>query len=158
MTTLLALSVIVLALAGILFVVGMRRRWRMVHALLFWLAKHQLNPRQMRTAGQPGAYAGIIRTVGRRSGRPYATPVGPIPVAGGFLVALPYGRRPSWLRNLLASGTAVIVHEGHSYQVAEPSFIPVDDVLDHFSGGDRRSFRLLRTDECLRLTVTPEPA
>jgi hypothetical protein len=29
----------------------------------------------MRTEGRPGAYAGIIRTVGRRSGRPYATPV-----------------------------------------------------------------------------------
>ena len=52
----------------------------------------------MRTAGTPGAYAAIIRNRGRISGRDYETPVGAVPIDDGFLVALPYGSRASWLQ------------------------------------------------------------
>ena len=35
------------------------------------------NPHQMKTAGTPGAYASVIRHVGRKTGRSYETPVVP---------------------------------------------------------------------------------
>jgi len=38
----------------------------------------------MKTAGTPGAYAGAITHVGRRSGRVYETPVGPFATDDGF--------------------------------------------------------------------------
>ena len=47
-----------------------------------------MNPAQMRTAGTPGAYAGIIRARGRVSGRMIETPVGIIADGDAFLIAL----------------------------------------------------------------------
>jgi deazaflavin-dependent oxidoreductase (nitroreductase family) len=154
MTALLAIAagaIVVVAVIGVVFVVGMRRRWSLVHAPIFWLSRRWLNPRQLRTAGQPGAYAGIIRHVGRTSGRTYDTPVGVVATGDGLLISLPYGRRPSWLQNVLAAGTATVVHEGVSYEVSVPRIVPVSQMLEHLSAGDRLSMRLLRTDECLQL-------
>jgi deazaflavin-dependent oxidoreductase (nitroreductase family) len=156
MTTLLAVIVAIVVgvgLVGVGFVLGMRERWPLVHGLIIWFSKRWLNPMQMRTAGQPGAYAGVIRHIGRRSGRTYETPVGPIASASGFLIAMPYGRRPDWLRNVLASGEATIRLEGRSYSVDQPEVVPMKPLFEHFSARDRSLMRLLRTDECLRLTL-----
>jgi deazaflavin-dependent oxidoreductase (nitroreductase family) len=147
---LVAVAVTIMVL-GIAFVLGMRTRSPLLHKPLFWISRRWLNPRQMRTAGRPGAYAGVIRHVGRRSGRRYETPVGTAMTDEAFLVALPYGRRPDWLRNVLAGGSATVVHEGASYLVARPEVIPMTNVLDCFPSRDRFSMRLFRTDECLRL-------
>jgi deazaflavin-dependent oxidoreductase (nitroreductase family) len=149
----LALIVLLVALCGLAFVVGMRRRWAVLHGLIFWVSRRWLNPIQMRSAGRPSAYAGVIRHVGRRSRRDYETPVGIVPVDGGFVIALPYGRRPDWLRNVLGAGTATVVHEGRTVPVTGPGIIPSADVAELFSASDRRAMRLLRTDECLRLRV-----
>ncbi|MGZ4612806.1 MAG: hypothetical protein ACXV1K_06490 [Kineosporiaceae bacterium] len=51
----------------------------------------------MRTAGSPGAYASVVRHVGRTSGRRYETPVVPVATDGGFVVPLPYGPGTDWL-------------------------------------------------------------
>src|SRR5690606_31926784 len=83
----LVVSILLTALAGlVLFIVvvgaawilGMRAKWTQVLDAQRWANQHLLNPRQMRTAGTPGAYAGIVRHVGRRSGRAYETPVVPM--------------------------------------------------------------------------------
>ena len=43
----------------------------------------------MKTARTPGAYAGAITHVGRRSGRVYETPVGPFAADDGFISPRP---------------------------------------------------------------------
>jgi deazaflavin-dependent oxidoreductase (nitroreductase family) len=131
----------------------MRRRSRLVHAPMFWIQKHRVNPNQLRTAGQPGAYAAIIRHVGRRTGRTYETPVGVVAIGDRYLIGLPYGRRPSWLRNVLANGSATIVHEGSSHDVTDPAIVPMAEVEQHIPAFDRHMGRLLGTDECLRLSA-----
>ena len=68
---------------------------------------------------------------------------------GGFMIALPYGSRTNWLRNVLASGSATIVHEGHSYAVERPEIVPMQDVQVHFTASDQRLFRLYATDQVL---------
>jgi deazaflavin-dependent oxidoreductase (nitroreductase family) len=157
MTALLALAgtlALLVALCGLVFVVGMRRRWPVVHRPIFWISRRWLNPLQMRSAGRPGAYAGVIHSVGRRSGRRYETPVGIVAVDAGYVITLPYGRRPDWLRNVLAAGTATLVHEGATVQVVRPEIIQSAVFEGHFSASDRRLMRLLKTDECLRLWTT----
>lgn len=149
--TLVIVLVLGLATFGTAFVLGMRAKSPLVLDPIIWFSRKVLNPRQMRSAGTPGAYAGVIRHRGRVSGRAYATPVGIVPADDGFLIALPYGTHAQWLRNVLASGSATIDHEGHTYAVDRPELIPMDAVADHFPVGDRRSARLLRTDRCLRL-------
>ena len=46
------------------------------------------NPAMMKLAGRRYWFAGVIRHIGRRSGREYATPVWAVPTAGGFLISL----------------------------------------------------------------------
>jgi hypothetical protein len=65
--------------------------------------KHVTNPLMMRFAGRKYWYAAVIEHTGRRSGAKYATPVGALPVAGGFLLPLSYGTHVDWLQNILAA-------------------------------------------------------
>jgi deazaflavin-dependent oxidoreductase (nitroreductase family) len=124
---------------------------------LIRLQRAIINPRQMRSAGAPGAYASVIRHRGRTSGRPYETPVGVVAADDGFLIALVYGSRTNWLQNVLASGSATIVHEGQTYGVDQPELISMQAVSAHFTTGDQQGFRLLRVDQALRVRRV-EPA
>ena len=136
---------------AIVFVVGLRTKSPLVLRPLIWFSRRFVNPAQMRTAGQPGAYAGIIRVRGRRTRRVIETPVGIVAVDDTFLIATPYGAGAQWLRNVLAAGEAELVWEGHTYRVDRPELVETRDVAQHFSQTDQRLFRLMRTDHCLRL-------
>ena len=60
----------------IVFVLRMRGRSPRVLNAVRRVNRAIVNPRQMRSAGTPGAYASVIRHRGRTSGRPYETPLG----------------------------------------------------------------------------------
>jgi len=145
-----ALFVGLVAIA-LVFLLGMRAKSPLVLNPLIRLQRAILNPRQMRSAGKPGAYASVIRHRGRVSGRPYETPVGAVAAAHGFVIALPYGSRAQWLKNVVASASATIVHEGQTYQVDQPEIIPMQAVEAQFTASDQRSFRWLGVDQALRV-------
>jgi deazaflavin-dependent oxidoreductase (nitroreductase family) len=136
---------------ALVYVLGMRAKSPLVLRPLVRLQRAIINPRQMRSAGTPGAYAAVIRHRGRISGQPYETPVGAVPTDDGFLIALVYGSRTNWLRNVLAAGSATIVHEGHTYAVDEPEIVPMRTVGERFTAGDQRGFRWLGIDQALRV-------
>lgn len=144
----LVLGIVAIALV---YVLGMRAKSPLVLSPLIRLQRAIINPKQMRSAGTPGAYASVIRHRGRTSGRPYETPVGVVAADDGFLIALVYGSRTNWLQNVLASGSATIVHEGQTYQVDRPELIPMQAVAAQFTGGDQQGFRLLAVDQALRV-------
>ena len=110
---------------AIVFVLGMRAKSPLLLKPFIRFQRAIINPRQMRSAGTPGAYAAVIRHRGRVSGRSYETPVGAEPVDDGFVIALVYGSRTSWLRNVLAAGSATIVHDGQAYAVDQPEIVPM---------------------------------
>jgi deazaflavin-dependent oxidoreductase (nitroreductase family) len=139
------------AALAIAFVMGWRKKSGLVLGPIVWMSKKVMNPMQMRSAGTPGAYASIVRHRGRVSGAEYETPVGVVANGDAFLVALPYGSRTQWLRNVLAAGSATLVHEGNTYQVDRPELIAMATVADRFSASDRGMFRWLRVEDCLRL-------
>jgi deazaflavin-dependent oxidoreductase (nitroreductase family) len=148
--------IVIVALAGaaclgVVYILGMRAKSPVVQGPIIWLSKRFINPRQLRSAGTPGAYASVIRSVGRKSGRVYDTPVGAVAAGDGFVIALPYGTRPNWLRNVLAAGSATLVHEGHTHAVERPQIVPMAEVEAFFSVADQRSHRMFGVDECLRL-------
>ena len=149
-----AVGLVALAVA---FVVGWRAKSGLVLGPIIWMSKKFMNPMQMRSAGTPGAYASIVRHRGRRSGTAYETPVGVVADGDAFLVALPYGERAQWLRNVLVAGSADLVHEGTTYHVDRPELIPMETVADRFSAGDQGMFRWLRVDSCLRLHIAGQP-
>jgi hypothetical protein len=110
-----------------------------------------VNPIRMRSAGTRGASVSVIRHRGRASGREYETPIIAVPIDDGFAIALRSGSTASWVKNVLASGSAAMVYDAHTYVVDRPEVIPLHEVATRFSPSDQRGFRLLRLDECLRV-------
>ena len=59
-------------------------------------------PLAMRSAGTEKSNTSVVRHVGRRSGRTYETPVVAVEHDDNFLIAIPYGERTDWAKNVLA--------------------------------------------------------
>jgi hypothetical protein len=147
----LALLVLGGAMLGLLWLIGMRNKDSVVVAAQRRVNKAVFNPRQLKRAGTPGAYAGIVRHVGRSSGRNYETPVGIEPTAVGFTIALVYGQKSDWVQNVLAAGSAAIVHEGHEYAVDSPEVVPFEEAMSAFGEDSLASLRLVGVNDCLRV-------
>lgn len=158
LATVAAAVLIGLVAIALVYVLGMRAKSPLVLKPLIGIQRTIINPRQMRSAGTPGAYASVIRHRGRVSGRPYETPVGFVAAGDGFVAALVYGRRSNWVRNVLAGGSATIVHEGRTYEVDRPEIVPMQTVQARFTPGDQRGFGLLGVSEALRVRRVVEEA
>jgi deazaflavin-dependent oxidoreductase (nitroreductase family) len=139
----------VAAAAGL--VLGIRTKYPPVVDLVRRLARDSGNPRVLKTAGTAGGPASIIEHTGRASGRAFQTPVTPTQTADGFVIALPYGPGTDWVKNILASGSATLVHEGQTYALEKPEVIPITAAAADFGPRERRFLRLFGVQECLRL-------
>jgi deazaflavin-dependent oxidoreductase (nitroreductase family) len=149
---------VALAAIGIVFMAGMRMKSPLVLDAVRRINR-AMKPLAMRSAGAPGAYASVIRHVGRTTGRPYETPVGAVATDDGFVIALPYGSNTDWLKNVLASGSATIVDEGNTYRVDQPEIVPTAVAAPLFPPEDQRTLRLFGVDQCLRARrVEPDDA
>jgi deazaflavin-dependent oxidoreductase (nitroreductase family) len=69
---------------------------------------------------------GVVRHTGRRSGRPYATPIALMATRDGFVIPLPFGERTDWCRNLMAARAGAIRWSGTEYAVEQPQVIGPD--------------------------------
>ena len=149
-TAVAALSVIA---AGSLALLVAGMRWNLPPVLngVRRLNRSLTNPRVMRTAGSAGTQTSVIQHVGRTSGRAYETPVDTLPTSTGFLIALPYGTRADWLRNVLAEGSATIVTNGERIAVNQPRLVATADVAAEIPDRTLRTLRLFGVAECLRL-------
>lgn len=143
--------IVVVGGLGTVFFVGMRAKWAPLQDLVKGVNKKIFNPMQMKSAGTPGSYAGIIRHVGRSSGTDYETPIGVLEAGDDFLIMLPYGTSPDWLKNIRAAGTAELVHEGDTYAVEEPRIINLDTAKQHLSEKDRKTADLFNMEDFLLL-------
>ncbi|APE15435.1 nitroreductase [Mycobacterium sp. WY10] len=115
--------------------------------------KYVLNPAMLHLAGRKHWYASVIRHTGRISGNSYRTPVVADPVAGGFILPLPYGVGVDWVRNVLAADRAVITSAGSTYDVVAPEIIDAASAAALLSPRRRRGFRRLGIDKFLRVTL-----
>jgi deazaflavin-dependent oxidoreductase (nitroreductase family) len=155
-----ALLLALVAIATVFFF-GMRKKSPLVQDTVRRFNRDVTNPRAMQTAGTPGAYASVIRHVGRTTGQPHETPVRPAATDDGFLIALPYGTRADWLKNVLASGKATIVDGGTAYEVDRPEVVPMADVSTQFPSTDQKTLTRFAVDQCLRVrrvAQDPTPA
>jgi deazaflavin-dependent oxidoreductase (nitroreductase family) len=103
------------------------------------------------TAGIAGSPNGIVKHVGRKSGREYETPIQPVATADGFAIALPYGSNSDWLQNVLAAGRATIVLDGAESEVDHPEIVSMAEANPLFPPSQQRMHRLFRVEQCLRL-------
>lgn len=136
---------------GAVFLGGMRAKWPPILDTIRRVNLRFLNPRQLDTAGQPDAFAGVLQHMGRTSGKAYETPLGIEPTDDGFVIAMVYGERTQWSRNVLARGSATIIKDGVTYQVDRPEIVPMADAIGFFSATDQRMFSLFSVEQCFRV-------
>jgi deazaflavin-dependent oxidoreductase (nitroreductase family) len=110
-----------------------------------------MRPLAMRSAGQEGSNTSVVRHVGRRSGQTYETPVIAVQHDDSFLIALPYGGRTDWLKNVLDQGSAAIVTNGRTYEVDRPEVIPMARATPHFRPREQRMHRHYHVDTALEV-------
>jgi len=110
-----------------------------------------MRPLALRSAGKEGSSTSVVRHVGRRSGRTYETPVIAVQHGDSFLIALPYGERTDWLKNVLDKGSAAIVANGHTYQVDQPQVIPMTEATSYFRPREQRMHRQFHVDSALQV-------
>jgi hypothetical protein len=67
------------------------------------------------------------------------------------VIALPYGPGADWVRNVLASGSATLVHEGSTINIDRPEVVPVTLVVDELPTSQQRMLRVFGVEECLRV-------
>ena len=113
-------------------------------------------PLAMRSAGRQGSATAVVRHVGRTSGQAYQTPVVVARHDDTFLIALPYGERTDWLKNVLAAGSAAIVADGRSYEVDRPAVIPMTEATAYFRPRERRMHRQFHVDTALEVRQRQE--
>ncbi len=147
-------AVLVLGALFAALLIGMRTKSPAILDRVRRFNRNVTNPRVLRTAGAPGAAASVIRHVGRVSGRPYETPVGPVAVGDDYVIALPYGPETDWVRNVMAAGGATLVHEGRQVPVARPEVVATSAVVDDLPASEQRTLRIFGVDQCLRVRTT----
>lgn len=112
-----------------------------------------LNPAMRLVAGRRGAYASLVHHVGRRSGRPYATPVLAERAGTHVYVPLPYGRDVDWCANVLAADRAVIERKGVRLAATAPAIVPASEGASAVRPLSRFLLDLAGVGDYLRLEV-----
>jgi deazaflavin-dependent oxidoreductase (nitroreductase family) len=140
-------AVVALGALFAMLVIGMRTKSPAILDRVRRFNRNVTNPRVLRTAGAPGVSTSVIRHVGRVSGRPYETPVGPVAVGDDYLIALPYGPGTDWVRNVMAAGGATLVHEGRQVSIDRPEVVATSEVVDDLPASERRTLRIFGVDQ-----------
>jgi deazaflavin-dependent oxidoreductase (nitroreductase family) len=120
------------------------------------LVTRAMRPLALRSAGKEGSSTSVVRHVGRRSGRTYQTPVIAAQHDDSFLIALPYGKRTDWLKNVLDASSATIVTNGHTYEVDQPEVIPMAEATAYFRPREQRMHRQFHVDSALQVRQRQE--
>lgn len=121
-------------------------------------SKRVINPVVLKFAGSRRSPFAVIRHVGRRSGRAYATPLLVAPIVDGFVVELTYGLAVDWYRNVLAAGECSVLWRGREYVCDEFEPIDAEVALPAFPLALRLPLRIVGARHFVRMRsrlVTP---
>ena len=66
---------------------------------------------------------GILKHLGRKSGRVYWTPVNVFRASNGFIIALTYSSQSEWVKNVFAAGGCELRTRGKLYELAAPRVV-----------------------------------
>jgi deazaflavin-dependent oxidoreductase (nitroreductase family) len=117
--------------------------------------KRVLNKGMIKIAGRSHSPISIVRHVGRRSGKTYATPVIIMPLKDGFVFALTYGTQVDWYRNVLEAGHCQVRWHGQDYALERPEPMVVKDALRAFPQPFRLILGMLNLQDFFRMRFSP---
>ena len=96
---------------------------------------------------------GVIRHRGRRTGRPYATPLGMRRIGDSFVMPLTFGDSAAWYRNVSASGSCEVTYMGRNYTLTEPEVIDYETAAPAFPRYELLQFRFVGIAQYLRMQI-----
>lgn len=102
--------------------------------------KYIFNPVMLRFVRIIPVYA-VIEHVGRRSGKPYRTPVLVGRVADGFYIPLPYGDHVDWHRNIQAASGFTLIWRGRKYAMRYGRMVGEVEAMPHLPRIAHRSLQ-----------------
>jgi len=79
--------------------------------------KNYFNPLTKKLARSSFGPFAIVQHVGRRSGKPYETPIILGHAADGFVAELTYGPDVDWYKNVVAAGGCTVIWHGRNYTI-----------------------------------------
>jgi len=118
-----------------------------------WLARfnrHFTNPIQRLWAGWAPTM-GILEHVGRKSGKPYRTPLSVFTTDEGVAIMLTYGPNRDWLKNITATGGAHMRRYGKTIELVDPEVVSKAEAAQAVKGLWRPIFALLPFEQAVLL-------
>jgi deazaflavin-dependent oxidoreductase (nitroreductase family) len=95
---------------------------------------------------------GILKHVGRRSGRVYRTPVNVFRAPNRFIIALTYSSKSEWVKNVIAAGGCELKTRGEQYRLSAPKVVR-DPARRQFPIPVRVVLRIVGADEYMELAT-----
>ena len=123
----------------------------MSHTRIRAFNKHYFNRLVRRFAGVSRTPFALIRHIGRRSGKPYETPIIVMRQGNGFVIALTYGPEVDWYRNVQAAGEATLLWHNQEYALKQPETLSPQEGLSAFPPPFRQILGLLGTRDFVRM-------
>jgi len=123
----------------------------MSHSAIRAFNKRYFNRLVHRFAGVSRTPFALIRHVGRRSGKPYETPIIVMPLENGFVIAVTYGPEVDWYRKVQAAGGTTLLWHHNEYALKQPEPIDVRTGLSAFPTPFRQILGLLGTQHFVRM-------
>ncbi len=120
-----------------------------------------VNPLVLHIAGRRHMpILGVVHHHGRKTGRPYATPLGVRPApGGGFVIPLTFSEASHWYQNIRAAGGCVITYQGTDHAVAAPAVVDRATAGPAYPRYERLALRLIGINEFVWLAGAPaDPA
>jgi len=112
--------------------------------------KRFLNRLFLRVAGYLPGF-GILSHVGRKSGRAYRVPVNVFRADGDYIIALTYGSRSDWVKNVLAAGSCELLARGRRVRLSNPR-VEIDEAKNWAPRPIRFILKRIDVPECMRLS------
>jgi deazaflavin-dependent oxidoreductase (nitroreductase family) len=114
--------------------------------------KRFFNPLINRFAGRSRTPFAMVYHVGRRSGKPYQTPIIVMPLDGGFVITLTYGPNVDWYRNVQAAGCFKLRWHNQEFEIIRLEPLDVQTALSAFSQPFSTILKLRNERHFLRAT------
>jgi deazaflavin-dependent oxidoreductase (nitroreductase family) len=83
----------------------------------------------------------LVHHVGRKSGRPYRTPVVALRSHGGFVIPMTYGRDVDWAQNLLHAGGGELERLGRRVRLRRPRIVDLREAAPRLPALSRPFFQ-----------------
>ena len=95
---------------------------------------------------------GVVHHRGRRTGTRYSTPVNVFVDGHRYVIALTYGSRTDWLRNLMAAGGCWMEYRGHLIRLSSPRMLTTADGMAAMPAPVRMILGAVAVTEFVELT------